>query len=326
MGKKLLVLHGPNLNLLGERDGRSGGSLDDLNRVLRDKAAELGVELKVVQSNHEGVLVDALHAERHGLSGVAVNPMGLFGSHVLKDALKLVGAPAIEVTLGDPREDSVVAEACELQVGGDDFEPYTDALERLAHSHFEVDEEEVEEAPPPRQEPEVKKTLGRKAEPPPEPAPPPAPAKPEKSLGRKVVEAAVVSTSTQALARTVDAAVAPAAAKTLGRKGESAPVKADKPGKSLGRGARSTPTPASDFLTRAVVRQKIADRLSGRLTPAELATWARARWQEVQRGAPAESGHRDLLEDSLQSLTLSTMAASKLSDEQLVDLMTQLEG
>jgi len=324
MGKKLLVLHGPNLNLLGEREGRSGGGLDDLNRALREKAAELGVELKVVQSNHEGVLVDALHAERHGLSGVAVNPTGLFGSHVLKDALKLVGAPAIEVTLGDPREDSLVAEACELQVGGDDFEPYTDALERLAHSNFEVTEEEEEEAPPPRQEPEVKKTLGRRVEPEPAPEPPP-PAKPEKSLGRKVVETALASGATQALARAVDA-VAPTSSKTLGRKAESAPVKAEKGAKSLGRGARWTPTPASDFLTRAMVRQKIADRLSGRLTPAELATWARARFQEVQRGAPAESGHRDLLEDSLQSLTLSTMAASKLTDEQLVDLMTQLEG
>ncbi len=321
MGKKLLVLHGPNLNLLGEREGRSGGSLEDLNRALREKAAELGVELKVVQSNHEGVLVDTLHAERHGLSGVAINPAGLFGSHVLTEALRLVGAPAIEVTLGDPRDDSLVAEACELQVGGDDFDTYLDALERLAHSNFEVEEEVEEEEAPARPEPEVKKTLGRRAEP--EPAPePPAPAKPEKSLGRKVVEAAV-SAPTQGLARTVDA-VAPATSKTLGRKGEAAPAKAGKGGKSLGKAAQATP--ASDFLTRAMVRQKIAERLSGRLTPAELATWARARFQEVQRGAPAESGHRDLLEDSLQSLTLSTMAASKLSDEQLVDLMTQLDG
>lgn len=299
MGKKLLVLHGPNLNLLGEREGHPGGGLEDLNRALREKAAELGVALKVVQSNHEGVLVDTLHAERHGLTGVAVNPTGLFGSHVLKEALQLVGAPAIEVTLGDPREDSVVAEACELQVGGDDFEPYLDALERLAHGNFEVEEEEeVEPEPPPApEEPEVKKTLGRKQD-------------------------ALVPAPAQALARTVEAAPAPA--KTLGRKAEPAP-KAEKGRKTLGRNA-ARETPAANFLTRAMVRQKIADRLSGRLTPSELATWARARWQEVQRGAPAESGHRELLEDCLQSLTLSTMAASKLSDEQLVDLMTQLEG
>jgi 3-dehydroquinate dehydratase-2 len=80
------------------------------------------------------------------------------------------------------------------------------------------------------------------------------------------------------------------------------------------------------MLTRALVRQKIADRLSGKLTPAGLVTWARAQYLEVQRGAPAESGYRDMLEDSLQTLTLSTLPASRLSDEQLVDLMTQLEG
>ncbi|MHB8878447.1 MAG: type II 3-dehydroquinate dehydratase, partial [Myxococcaceae bacterium] len=79
-------------------------------------------------------------------------------------------------------------------------------------------------------------------------------------------------------------------------------------------------------LNRALVRQKIADRLSGKLTPAGLATWARGQWFEVQRGAPAESGHRELLGDSLQSLVLSAMPASRLSDEQLIELMTQLDG
>ncbi|XXF79448.1 type II 3-dehydroquinate dehydratase [Myxococcaceae bacterium GXIMD 01537] len=317
MGKKLLVLHGPNLNLLGEADGAAGGGLEDLNRALREKAAKLGVELKVVQSNHEGVLLDALHAERKDLGGVAINPAGYFGSHALREALELIGAPAIEVTLGDPREDSVVAEACELQVGGDDgFEPYLDALERLAEGDFDVGAaEEEEEARPSRQEPEVKKSLGRRAEAPAQPLPAP---KPEKPPERKSEAPA------RALARTVQAA-APAAQKTLGRaRAEPAPAKAEKGGKTLGRVARGTP--ASDFLTRAMVREKIADRLAGRLTPAELASWARTQWLEVQRGAPAESGFRDLLEDSLQSLTLSTLPASKLSDEQLVDLMTQLEG
>ena len=60
-------------------------------------------------------------------------------------------------------------------------------------------------------------------------------------------------------------------------------------------------------LSRALVRQKIADRLAGQADPAGLATWARSQWLEVQRGAPAESGFRELLDDSLQSLTLSTM-------------------
>ena len=325
MGKKLLVLHGPNLNLLGEREGRSGGRLEDLDRALREKAAELGVELKVVQSNHEGVLVDTLHAERHGLAGIAINPAGLFGSHVLREALELVGVPAIEVTLGEPRDDSLVGEVCELQLSGDDFDPYLDALVRLAEGDFEVGEDEEEEEEedddvvrPARQELGGRKTLGRRAE--------PAPASPDKTLGRRVVESALapkppqtaLSAPARALARTVDAV------KTLGRgRPEAAPAPAEKPGKTLGRVARETP--ASNVLSRDVVREKIADRLAGRLTPAELATWARARWQEVQRGAPAESGHRELLEDSLQRLTLSTMAATKMTDDQLVDLMTRLD-
>ena len=74
------------------------------------------------------------------------------------------------------------------------------------------------------------------------------------------------------------------------------------------------------------MRQKIADRLAGTLSPAGLATWARGQWLEVQRGAAAESGQRELLEDSLQSLVLSAMPATRLTDGQLIELMTQLDG
>jgi len=73
------------------------------------------------------------------------------------------------------------------------------------------------------------------------------------------------------------------------------------------------------------VRQKIAERLAGRLSPAGLATWARTHWLEVQRGAPAESGQRELLEDALQRLTLASLPASRLTDEQLIELMTELD-
>jgi 3-dehydroquinate dehydratase-2 len=80
------------------------------------------------------------------------------------------------------------------------------------------------------------------------------------------------------------------------------------------------------FLTRAILRQKIAERLAGRLTPADLATWARRQWQEVQSGAPAESGQRELLEELLQSLLLSITPPHQLSDDQLIDFMTRLDG
>ncbi|MDY7231744.1 type II 3-dehydroquinate dehydratase [Hyalangium rubrum] len=303
MGKKLLVLHGPNLNLLGEREGTAGGRFEDLNSALRSRAASQGLELKIVQSNHEGVLIDTLHAERRNIAGVVVNPSGLFGSHALKDALEAIGVPAVEVHLDGARtKQSVVKEACKAQISGKGFDSYFQALERFAQGEFGE----------PVKAPTKGKTLGRKVEL--NDAEPPA-----KTLGRKA-EAPAASPA-KALARTAEAGTP---SKTLGRKGTQAADKPAKGEKTLGRGSKGTP--AADMLTRALVREKIAERLSGKLTPAGLATWARAQWMEVQRGAPAESGYRDMLEDSLQTLTLSTMPASRLSDEQLVDLMTQLEG
>ncbi|PTL78995.1 type II 3-dehydroquinate dehydratase [Vitiosangium sp. GDMCC 1.1324] len=366
MGKRLLVLHGPNLNLLGEREGRQGGRLADLDAALMARATELGLELKVVQSNHEGVLIDTLHAERSRLDGVVVSPAGLFGSYSLMEALEAVGVPAIEVyleALGD--RESVVAEACAATIEGQGFDSYLEALERFASGDLtgeltgedeeseegeeeaELEEDEAEEGEEEEGEEEegeeeeggevaaagedddvVDATwAGEKDEVGGEPA------GPEKTLGRRKQavsrEKSLALSPSRALARASDAPPKAlvrspgGATKTLGRKVE-APAASASPSKTLGRKAKGTP--AADFLTRALVRQKIADRLAGRLTPAELATWARSKWTDVQRGAPAESGYRDMLEDSLQRLTLSTMPASKLSDSELVDMMTRLEG
>ncbi|MBZ4414881.1 type II 3-dehydroquinate dehydratase [Myxococcus sp. RHSTA-1-4] len=304
---KLLVLHGPNLNLLGVREGTSGGRLSDLDAALNERAEELGLELKVVQSNHEGVLLDTLAAEREAVDGILINPAGLFASYPLKEALEAVGLPAIEVLLKPPARESVVGEACVLQVHGTHggFEPYLQALETFASGVFTP-----EPAGPKKSrsasKPAPAKSLGRGKE---------EPSAPTLSL--------VKSSPAKSLAR---AAEAGGSTKTLGRKAaaskEAAPEA--RSGKTLGRGSRSL-TPAADLLTRAVVRRKISDRLSGKMTPAELAAWARTQWQAVQRGAPAESGHRELLEESLQGLTLSTLPASRLSDEQLVDMLTRLD-
>ncbi|QRN95342.1 3-dehydroquinate dehydratase [Archangium violaceum] len=328
MGKRLLVLHGPNLNLLGEREGRQGGRLADLDAALNARATELGLELKVVQSNHEGVLLDTLHAERSRLDGVVVSPAGLFGSYPLMEALEAVGVPAIEVYLERLGErESVVAEACAATIEGQGFQSYLEALERFANGDLtgeltESDEEEAdleasedEEA----EDEEAEESSG-----------------PVKTLGRRRQETppekALAVSPSRALARAADApakalARAPGGAtKTLGRKVE-APAEPASPRKTLGRKVKGAQgTPAADFLSRALVRQKIADRLAGRMTPSELATWARAKWTEVQLGAAAESGYRDMLEDCLQRLTLSTMPVSKLSDSELVDMMTRLEG
>ena len=111
MGKKLLVLHGPNLNLLGEREG--GTTLTQLDAALRARATELGLELTILQSNHEGVLLDTLHAERARVAGVVVSPASLFGSYPLRDGLEAVGLPALEVYVTELGErESVVSEVC----------------------------------------------------------------------------------------------------------------------------------------------------------------------------------------------------------------------
>jgi 3-dehydroquinate dehydratase II len=237
------------------------------------------------------VLIDTLHAERRNVDGVVVNPAGLFGSHALRDALEAVGVPAIEVHLDGARaKQSVLKEVCKGQLSGKGFDSYLQAIDRFAQG-----------------EPTASRERGKAA----------APGK-AKTLGRKME--AQSSAPVKALARTADAG---GPVKTLGREGQAdKPAKAEKE-KTLGRGSKGTP--AADLLTRALVRQKIADRLSGVLTPGGLASWARTQWLEVQRGAPAESGYRDMLEDSLQTLTLSTLPASRLSDEQLVDMMTQLD-
>jgi 3-dehydroquinate dehydratase-2 len=309
MGMRLLVLHGPNLNLLGEQEGTAGGRFEDLNSALRARAASHGLELKVFQSNHEGVLIDTLHAERRNIGGVVINPAGLFGSHALRDALEAVGVPAIEVHLEPGRaKKSVLKDACVAQLSGKGFDSYLRAIDRFAQGELKAGRAGGKAATSKKA-----KTIGRKAEP---STPPPAEA-PAKTLGRKVDVAE--DSPASALARTAEAG---APTKSLGRKSPVAEAPA-KGTKTIGRDSKETP--AANLLSRALVRQKIADRLSGKLTPGALASWARAQWLEVQRGAPAESGYRDLLEDSLQSLTLSTLPASRLSDEQLVDLMTQLE-
>jgi len=138
---RLLVLHGPNLNLLGEREPEVYGSmsLDELNAVVRERAQALGVELRFLQSNHEGALIDALHAARREVDGVIFNP-GAFThySYALRDAVAGIAPPVVEVHLSDisTREEfrrvSVIAPVCRAQISGKGVGSYLEALELLA--------------------------------------------------------------------------------------------------------------------------------------------------------------------------------------------------
>ena len=101
---RVVVLSGPNLGTLGEREPEIYGSatLADIEVALRRRAEAAGVDLRVEQSNHEGVLVDILEQERHGADGCLINPGGLaHTSVVLADALRAFGHPVIEVHLSN---------------------------------------------------------------------------------------------------------------------------------------------------------------------------------------------------------------------------------
>lgn len=323
MGHRVLVLHGPNLNLMGDAWGSaSAQTLADLNAALQSRAAELGLELRIVQSNHEGVLLDALHEERHKLHGVVINPSSLCNSWGLRDALELLGLTAYEVYLEPlPRgRTSVLSEVCNTTlVGG--TKAYLEALEALAGTEEEDKEEEqgdeTEEFDAEQDEGEEEDAVWE------EPKARPAKPVPNKTLGRKPgAEAGGKAPGPRPVPVTTlakrDSGLATVPPRALGK-----PT-----GKTLGRreGGEASPAAPSTLLTRAVVRQKVADRLSGKLKPEELADWARSYWMELQQGASTESGYRELLEEALRRLAFSHKPPARLSDSDLVELMARLDG
>ena len=140
--RQILVLHGPNLNLTGEREPHIYGStrLADIDARLQSLGQERGVDVRTVQSNHEGELIDVIHEARTWADGALFNP-GAFThySYALRDAVAAVRYPVVEVHLSLPaaREEfryvSVIAPECRAQVAGFGWFSYVAAFHGLLH-------------------------------------------------------------------------------------------------------------------------------------------------------------------------------------------------
>jgi 3-dehydroquinate dehydratase-2 len=136
----VVVLHGPNLNLLGNREPEIYGhlSLAQIDRRIADRAAELGIAVHIRQSNLEGELVTEVQRARGWAAGIVINPAGYSHTSVaIRDAVAAVGLPTIEVHLSNPagREDfrrtDLVAGACTGMITGLGWRGYLLALEAL---------------------------------------------------------------------------------------------------------------------------------------------------------------------------------------------------
>ena len=144
---KILIINGPNLNLLGEREPEVYGSdtLADLNDFIANSKEAQDLDLYFFQSNHEGAIIDFMHGHRRSAAGVVINPGGLTHYSVaLRDAIAGCQVPTVEVHISDIhareafREVSMVEDVCIEQISGRGKQGYLEGLSVL-RKHLEKD-------------------------------------------------------------------------------------------------------------------------------------------------------------------------------------------
>jgi len=137
---KILILHGPNLNMLGIREPGVYGNigLDEINNRLVEFGKKLNVELTCYQSNHEGALIDALQDARNWAKGVVINPGGYTHTSVaLRDAISAISIPVVEVHLSNVyareefRHKSLISAVCKGKISGFGWRSYLLGLQAL---------------------------------------------------------------------------------------------------------------------------------------------------------------------------------------------------
>ena len=141
MIKKILVIHGPNLNLLGEREPGVYGNtnIETLNSNIIERAKEQGLECEIFQSNHEGAIIDTLHSARLQFDGIIINA-GAYThySYAIRDAISAIKIPCVEVHISNVfardefRSKSVIAPVCKGSISGFGLNSYYLAVMALS--------------------------------------------------------------------------------------------------------------------------------------------------------------------------------------------------
>lgn len=137
---KILVINGPNINMLGIREPEIYGkkTYDDLVSLINNEAEKLNVEVELFQNNHEGAIVDKIQSAYGRADGIVINPAAYTHTSVaLLDAVKAVGIPTVEVHISNPderdafRKVSYIRQACVKTVCGKGFDGYLEAMRLL---------------------------------------------------------------------------------------------------------------------------------------------------------------------------------------------------